>query len=278
MKFTKMHGCGNDYIYVNCFTEKVDNPNELSIKVSDVHFGIGADGLILIRPSKVADFRMSMYNADGSEGKMCGNGIRCVAKYVYDNKMTDKTTITIETLSGIKTLDLNVKDGLVDSVLVDMGAPILNAKDIPAISPNGKDSIINESITVQGKDYKVTCVSMGNPHCVTFVEETKSLKLEQMGPFFENHEMFPERVNTEFVQIISRNEINMRVWERGSGETWACGTGTCASVVACVLNDLTDDEVLVHLLGGDLHIKYDRVKNTVFMQGPATVVCTGDLN
>ncbi len=278
MKFTKMHGCGNDYIYINCFTEKVDNPNELSIKVSDVHFGIGADGLILIRPSKVADFRMSMYNADGSEGKMCGNGIRCVAKYVYDNKMTDKTTITIETLSGIKTLDLNVKDGLVDSVLVDMGAPILNAKDIPAISPNGKDSIINESITVQGKDYKVTCVSMGNPHCVTFVEETKSLKLEQMGPFFENHEMFPERVNTEFVQIISRNEINMRVWERGSGETWACGTGTCASVVACVLNDLTDDEVLVHLLGGDLHIKYDRVKNTVFMQGPATVVCTGDLN
>lgn len=278
MKFTKMHGCGNDYIYINCFTEKVDNPNELSIKVSDVHFGIGADGLILIRPSKVADFRMSMYNADGSEGKMCGNGIRCVAKYVYDNKMIDKTTITIETLSGIKTLDLNVKDGLVDSVLVDMGAPILNAKDIPAISPNGKDSIINESITVQGKDYKVTCVSMGNPHCVTFVEETKSLKLEQMGPFFENHEMFPERVNTEFVQIISRNEINMRVWERGSGETWACGTGTCASVVACVLNDLTDDEVLVHLLGGDLHIKYDRVKNTVFMQGPATVVCTGDLN
>ena len=278
MKFTKMHGCGNDYIYVNCFTEKVDNPNELSIKVSDVHFGIGADGLILIRPSKVADFRMSMYNADGSEGKMCGNGIRCVAKYVYDNKMTDKTTITVETLSGVKTLDLNVKDGLVDSVLVDMGAPILNAKDIPAISPNGKDSIINENITVQGKDYKVTCVSMGNPHCVTFVEETKSLKLEQMGPFFENHEMFPERVNTEFVQIISRNEINMRVWERGSGETWACGTGTCASVVACVLNDLTDDEVLVHLLGGDLHIKYDRVKNTVFMQGPATVVCTGDLN
>lgn len=278
MKFTKMHGCGNDYIYVNCFTEKVDNPNELSIKVSDVHFGIGADGLILIKPSKVADFRMSMYNADGSEGKMCGNGIRCVAKYVYDNKMTDKTTITVETLSGVKTLDLNVKDGLVDSVLVDMGAPILNAKDIPAISPNGKDSIINENITVQGKDYKVTCVSMGNPHCVTFVEETKSLKLEQMGPFFENHEMFPERVNTEFVQIISRNEINMRVWERGSGETWACGTGTCASVVACVLNDLTDDEVLVHLLGGDLHIKYDRVKNTVFMQGPATVVCTGDLN
>lgn len=278
MKFTKMHGCGNDYIYVNCFTEKVDNPNELSIKVSNVHFGIGADGLILIKPSKIADFRMSMYNADGSEGKMCGNGIRCVAKYVYDNKMTDKTTITVETLSGVKTLDLNVKDGLVDSVLVDMGAPILTAEDIPAISPNGKDSIINESITVQGKDYKVTCVSMGNPHCVTFVEETKSLKLEQMGPFFENHEMFPERVNTEFVQIISRNEINMRVWERGSGETWACGTGTCASVVACVLNDLTDDEVLVHLLGGDLHIKYDRVKNTVFMQGPATVVCTGDLN
>ncbi len=278
MKFTKMHGCGNDYIYVNCFTEQVDNPNELAKKVSDVRFGIGSDGLILIRPSQVADFRMSMYNADGSEGKMCGNGIRCVAKYVYDNKMTEKTTITVETLSGIKTLDLEIKDGLVESVLVDMGAPILKAQDIPAISPNNKETIINETIVVDDTKYKVTCVSMGNPHCITFVDSTKDLQIEKIGPSFEKHEMFPDRVNTEFIQVISRNEINMRVWERGSGETWACGTGTCASVVACVLNNLTDEKVLVHLLGGDLLITYDRQKDTVFMKGPATVVCTGEMN
>lgn len=278
MKFTKMHGCGNDYIYVNCFTEQVENPNELAKKVSDVRFGIGSDGLILIRPSQVADFRMSMYNADGSEGKMCGNGIRCVAKYVYDNKMTEKTTITVETLSGIKTLDLEIKDGLVESVLVDMGAPILKAQDIPAISPNNKETIINETIVVDDTKYKVTCVSMGNPHCITFVDSTKDLQIEKIGPSFEKHEMFPDRVNTEFIQVISRNEINMRVWERGSGETWACGTGTCASVVACVLNNLTDEKVLVHLLGGDLLITYDRQKDTVFMKGPATVVCTGEMN
>lgn len=218
-----------------------------------------------------------MFNADGSEGRMCGNGIRCVAKYVYDNKMTEKTTITVETLSGIKTLELFVKDGKVENVKVDMGAPVLEANLIPAISPSGSEKIINEKIDVKGKEYYVTCVSMGNPHCITFVEDTSSLDLEKTGPDFEYHEMFPDRVNTEFIQIISRKEINMRVWERGSGETWACGTGTCASVVACVLNGLTDDEVLVHLLGGDLLIKYDREKNTVFMTGPAATVCTGDI-
>jgi len=276
MKFTKMHGCGNDYIYVNCLEETVENPKDTAIKVSDVHFGIGSDGLILVCPSKVADFRMAMYNADGSEGKMCGNGIRCVGKYVYDNHLTDKTTVTIETLSGIKTLELTVKNGKVEMAKVDMGAPILQSSLIPAISD--EDTIINKEIQVNGENYNITCVSMGNPHCVTVVNSTKDFPVEKIGPYFENHEMFPDRVNTEFVEIISRKEINMRVWERGSGETWACGTGTCASVVACVLNDLTEDEVLVHVLGGDILVHYDRNKNTVFMTGPAATICTGEID
>lgn len=276
MKFTKMHGCGNDYIYVNCLEETVENPKDTAIKVSDVHFGIGSDGLILVCPSKVADFRMAMYNADGSEGKMCGNGIRCVGKYVYDNHLTDKTTVTIETLSGIKTLELTVKNGKVEMAKVDMGAPILQSSLIPAISD--EDTIINKEIQVNGENYNITCVSMGNPHCVTVVNSTKDFPVEKIGPYFEKHEMFPDRVNTEFVEIISRKEINMRVWERGSGETWACGTGTCASVVACVLNDLTEDEVLVHVLGGDILVHYDRNKNTVFMTGPAATICTGEID
>lgn len=276
MKFTKMHGCGNDYIYVNCLEETVENPKDIAIKVSDVHFGIGSDGLILVCPSKVADFRMAMYNADGSEGKMCGNGIRCVGKYVYDNHLTDKTTVTIETLSGIKTLELTVKNGKVEMAKVDMGAPILQSSLIPAISD--EDTIINKEIQVNGENYNITCVSMGNPHCVTVVNSTKDFPVEKIGPYFEKHEMFPDRVNTEFVEIISRKEINMRVWERGSGETWACGTGTCASVVACVLNDLTEDEVLVHVLGGDILVHYDRNKNTVFMTGPAATICTGEID
>lgn len=271
-----MHGCGNDYIYVNCLEETVENPKNTAIKVSDVHFGIGSDGLILVCPSKVADFRMAMYNADGSEGKMCGNGIRCVGKYVYDNHLTDKTTVTIETLSGIKTLELTVKNGKVEMAKVDMGAPILQSSLIPAISD--EDTIINKEIQVNGENYNITCVSMGNPHCVTVVNSTKDFPVEKIGPYFENHEMFPDRVNTEFVEIISRKEINMRVWERGSGETWACGTGTCASVVACVLNDLTEDEVLVHVLGGDILVHYDRNKNTVFMTGPAATICTGEID
>ena len=276
MKFTKMHGCGNDYVYVNCFKEKVENPSEVAIKVRDRHFGIGSDGLILVLPSEVADFRMGMYNADGSEGSMCGNGIRCVAKYVYDYGLTDKTQISVETKSGIKYLDLFVEDGKVKTVKVDMGEPILVSKDIPVVWD--KEKMIGEAITIAGNDYEMTCVSMGNPHAIVWVDDTKSLDLEKIGPDFEHHKMFPERVNTEFVQVLDRNSVNMRVWERGSGETWACGTGACATAVACILNGKTEDEVLVHLVGGDLKIKYDRQSNHVFMTGPATVVFDGEID
>ena len=270
-----MHGCGNDYVYVNCFKEKVENPTEVAIKVSDRHFGIGSDGLILILPSEVADFRMGMYNADGSEGNMCGNGIRCVAKYVYDYGLTDKTQISVETKSGIKYLDLFVENGKVKTVKVDMGEPKLLSKEIPVVWD--KEKMIGEPITVAGADYEMTCVSMGNPHAIVWVEDTKSLDLEKIGPDFEHHKMFPERVNTEFVQVLDRNTVNMRVWERGSGETWACGTGACATAVACILNGKTEDEVLVHLVGGDLKIQYDRESNHVFMTGPATVVFDGEI-
>lgn len=276
MKFTKMHGCGNDYVYVNCLQESVADPTQTAIYVSDRHFGIGSDGLILIHPSEVADFRMAMYNADGSEGQMCGNGIRCVAKYVYDYGLTDKTNIAIETQAGIKYLDLTVKDGKVDLVKVNMGAPILKPAEIPV--KLGEETCIAETLTVDGKEYAVTAVSMGNPHAVTFVEDTAGLPLEQIGPKFEHHVVFPERVNTEFVQIINRKEVNMRVWERGSGETLACGTGTCATVVACVLNGLTEDEITVHLIGGDLLVKYDRENDTVWMTGPATIVFDGEID
>ena len=275
MKFTKMNGCGNDYVYINGFVEKVENPNELAKKVSDRHFGIGSDGLILIVPSDKADFCMRMFNADGSEGEMCGNGIRCVAKYVYDHKMTDKTEISVETKAGIKYLDLTVEDEKVTKVKVDMGEPILEPKKIPVRSE--KKRVVNEPIAVAEKTWNMTCVSMGNPHAVVFVEDTGSLEIEKYGPLFENHELFPNRTNTEFVQILNRNEINMRVWERGSGETLACGTGTCASVVACILNGYTDEKVLVHLLGGDLEIKYEKTTNHVFMTGPAETVFEGEL-
>ncbi len=275
MKFTKMHGCGNDYVYVNCFEETVEDPAAVSIAVSDRHFGIGADGMILICPSTVADFRMAMYNADGSEGSMCGNGIRCVAKYVYDHGMTDKTTITIETKSGIKTLELTIAQGKVSTVKVNMGAPILDPARIPVVSE--EESVVDAPITVLDQEYRMTCVSMGNPHAVIFVEDTQSFPVEELGPYFENHPCFPDRVNTEFVQILSRNEANMRVWERGSGETWACGTGTCATAVACVLNGLTDNRILVHLRGGDLEIFYDQEANTVWMTGPATTVFEGEI-
>ncbi len=276
MKFTKMHGCGNDYVYVDCTNEMIENPSEVSKYVSDRHFGIGSDGLILICSSETADFRMAMYNADGSEGAMCGNGIRCVAKYVYDKGLTDKKNISIETKSGIKELELTVEDGKVSLVKVNMGAPILKAKDIPVDVDTEK--CIDSDINVDGKDYKITCVSMGNPHAVTFIDEdVKTFPIEKIGPKFENHPMFPDRVNTEFVQVLNRHEVNMRVWERGSGETLACGTGTCATVVACVLNGLTDDEVTVHLLGGDLFIKYDRENDTVWMTGPAAIAFEGTI-
>lgn len=276
MKFTKMQGCGNDYVYVNGFEERVENPEELSQIVSDRHFGIGSDGLILINPSKVADFEMAMYNADGSRSEMCGNGIRCVAKYVYDYGLTDKTTITIETLAGIKTLNLTVEDGKVVLVRVNMGAPILSPEKIPCRF--SENPVVNVPMTVAGKEYKVTCVSMGNPHCVTFLtEDVRGLTLESLGPVFENHEMFPKRVNTEFVNVLDRTHLRMRVWERGSGETLACGTGTCATVVASILNGLTDDIVDVELLGGHLLIEWDKQENVVYMTGPATVVFDGEI-
>ena len=276
MNFTKMHGCGNDYVYVNCFEETVNDPEKLAIAVSDRHFGIGSDGLILICSSDVADFRMAMYNADGSEGAMCGNGIRCVAKYVYDKGLTDKKNLSIETKSGIKKLELTVEDGKVSLVKVNMGAPILKSKDIPVAVDT--DKCIDADINVDGKVYKITCVSMGNPHAVTFIDEdVNKFPLDKIGPKFENHPMFPDRVNTEFVQVLNRHEVNMRVWERGSGETLACGTGTCATVVACVLNSLTEDEITVHLLGGDILVKYDRDNNTVWMTGPAAIAFEGTI-
>lgn len=276
MKFTKMHGCGNDYVYINLFEEKVDNPEKLSIAVSDRHFGVGSDGLILIGPSDKADFRMRIYNADGSEAEMCGNGIRCVAKYVYDHKLTDQTEISVETGAGIKYLKLTAEQGKVSQVRVDMGEPILKPDLIP-VQAEG-DKVVDEPVTVAGKEWRMTCVSMGNPHAVVFVDDVSSFPLETYGPEFENHSRFPKRINTEFVQVISRNEASMRVWERGSAETWACGTGTCASVMACILNNRTDNEVLVHLRGGDLTITYEPESNHIFMTGPATEVFSGELD
>lgn len=275
MKFTKMEGLGNDYVYVNCFRETVDNPSEVAKKVSDRHFGIGSDGLILIKPSEVADFRMDMYNADGSQAEMCGNGIRCVAKYVYDYGLTDKTSISIETLAGIKYLDLQVTDGKVSLITVNMGSPELIPDKIPVISDS--KHVVDEPIEVDGTTYKMTCVSMGNPHCIVFVEDTASFPLETVGPLFENHERFPKRVNTEFIQLLDRKTVNMRVWERGSGETLACGTGACASAVACILNGLTEDEITLHLLGGDLIVRWDQQDNLVYMTGPAQVVFDGEI-
>ncbi len=276
MKFTKLHGCGNGYIYVNLFEEKLENPAEMSVKVSDHHFGIGSDGLITIGPSDIADFAMRIYNADGSEAEMCGNGIRCVGKYVYDHGLTDKTNISVESKAGIKYLTLNVENGKVATVCVDMGEPILAPKDIP-VTADG-DMVIDEPISVGGTEWKMTCVSMGNPHAVVFVDDVKNFELEKYGPLFENHERFPKRTNTEFVHVISRTEADMRVWERGSAETWACGTGTCATVVACILKGYTDREVLVHLVGGDLQIRWDEETNHVFMTGPATEVFSGEYN
>lgn len=277
MRFTKMQGLGNDYVYVNCFKEKIDNPPELARRISDRHFGVGSDGLIMINPSDKADFEMEMYNADGSRGEMCGNGIRCVAKYVYDYGLTDKTSISVETLGGIKYLDLTVQDGKVKLVKVNMGRPELAPSKVPVAAEG--DRAVDEPITVDGKEYRMTCVSMGNPHAVIFTDcDIRELPLEEIGPKFENHERFPKRVNTEFVRVLDRRTAEMRVWERGSGETLACGTGACAVAVACVLNGLTEDEVTVRLLGGDLQIKWDRENDIVYMTGPAEVVFDGEWN
>lgn len=252
MKFTKMQGIGNDYVYVNCFQETVENPSEAAKKVSDRHFGIGSDGLILIKPSEKADFEMEMYNADGSQGAMCGNGIRCVAKYVYDYGLTDKTRISVDTKSGIKYLDLTVKNGRVALVKVNMGKPEFHTENIPM--KHRKEKVIREPLAVKQQVYEVTAVSMGNPHAVVFMEDVKGLDIKEIGPYFEKHEAFPEGVNTEFVRVLDEKTVEMRVWERGSGETLACGTGACAVAAACVMNGYTEEEVTVKLLGGDLKI------------------------
>ena len=277
MKFTKMQGIGNDYVYVNCFTETVENPSETARLVSDRHFGIGSDGLILIKPSDKADFEMEMYNLDGSRGAMCGNGIRCVAKYVYDYGLTDKTTITVDTLSGIKTLDLTVENGKVSLVRVNMGSPVFDCARIPVALP--QQQAVDQPVTVGGKEYRFTAVSMGNPHAVVFVPEVKDLDLPVIGPGFEHHPLFPDRVNTEFIKVSGRNELTMRVWERGSGETLACGTGACAAAAAAIVNGLADEKepVTVHLLGGDLSICWDRNCDRLFMTGPAEVVFDGEI-
>ncbi len=275
MKFTKMQGLGNDYVYVNCFEEKIDNPVETAIKVSNRNFGIGSDGLIMINPSKVADCEMEMYNADGSRSEMCGNGIRCVGKYVYDYGIAKKPRISVETLAGIKYLDFTIENDKVKLVKVDMGSPELVPANIPVVAEG--DTCIDEPIVVDGVEYRMTCVSMGNPHAVVYIDDVKGLDIEKVGPKFENHERFPRRVNTEFVRVIDRNTVEMRVWERGSGETLACGTGACAVAVSSILNGYTENKVTVKLLGGDLFIEWDREANKVYMTGPAEVSFDGEI-
>lgn len=276
MKFTKMHGIGNDYIYVDCTKEVLPNPEATARLVSDRHKGIGSDGLILIKSSDQADFEMAMYNADGSYGEMCGNGIRCVAKYVYDNGMTDKTDLRVISGGAIKHLKLTVADGKVTQVRVNMGEPVLEPSRIPVVG-TGK-AVVAEPIRVAGQMYDMTCVSMGNPHAVVFMDDVKNLKIQEIGPKFENHRQFPERINTEFVRVIDRKNLEMRVWERGSGETLACGTGACAAAVAAVLNGYADREVVVYLLGGDLRISWSEEDNCVYMTGPAATVFQGEVD
>ena len=273
-----MHGCGNDYIYINgaeCGIPAQDKP-ELVQRLSDRHFGIGGDGVIFINPSDEADFEMEMYNADGSRAEMCGNGIRCVAKYVYDKGLTDRTQISIVSAGKIKYLTLTVEDGKVSMVRVDMGRPELNASLIPVISE--REQVVDEEITVDGNAYRVTCVSMGNPHAVVFADNVADLDLEKLGPHFEHHERFPKRINTEFVRIIDRHTVEMRVWERGTGETLACGTGCCATAVACILNGKTEADVTVKVLGGEIRVQWDREADTVFMTGPASTVFEGEID
>ncbi len=277
MKFTKMHGCGNDYIYINGFDTKISQSpkREMAIRLSDRHFGIGGDGVIFINPSEIADFEMEMFNADGSRAEMCGNGIRCVGKYVYDHKMTDKVNVSVESCGKIKYLELETREKKVTAVRVNMGSPDFQARNIPVIAKG--EQVINEEITVGGKQYKMTCVSMGNPHAVVEAEDVTNLNLPEIGPLFENHTVFPQRINTEFIRVIDRQTIQMRVWERGSGETLACGTGCCAAAAACALNGLTDDQVTVKLLGGELFINWDRKSNLIYMTGPAVTVFEGEI-
>lgn len=276
LNFTKMHGCGNDYIYFNCFEQEVADPEALSIRLSDRHFGIGGDGIVLICPSETADAKMRMFNADGSEGKMCGNATRCIGKYMYDHGMIDKPEMTLETLSGIKVLKMTAENGTIASVTVDMGKAILKPADIPACYDG--DTAVAVPLEVDGVPYAVTCVSMGNPHCVVFVnDDVNTLDLPKIGPSFEHHEKFPERINTEFIRVIDDHTLQMRVWERGSGETWACGTGACAAAVAAVLNGYCPkgEDILVHLRGGDLTIRY--TDDAVLLSGSATTVFEGSV-
>ena len=276
MKFTKMQGAGNDYIYLDCTKETVSCPEELARKISDRHFGVGSDGLVLILPGDAADFRMRMFNADGSEARMCGNASRCVGKYVYERGLTKKTEITLETGAGIRSLRLFLKDGRVNSVQVDMGVPDLRPERIPTVLSAGRDRVVNVPLRIDGRVFPVTCVSMGNAHCVVFLEDAEGWPVETWGPLFEQHGDFPERINTEFARIIDRKTIRMRVWERGSGETMACGTGACATLVAAVLNGLTERDAELRLNGGSLQIRWDEETGHVFMTGPAEFVFDGE--
>lgn len=274
MRFTKMHGIGNDYIYVNCFAETVTDPAALAVRMSRPHFGVGSDGLVLIEPCDTADFRMRIFNADGSESEMCGNATRCIGKYVYERGLTDKTEVTLMTGGGLKVLHLNVEGGRVVSVRTDMGEPELSPALIPADFPG--DAVISRPLHVDGADWRVTCVSMGNPHCVTYVDDPAQIDLPRLGPLFEHHPAFPRRTNTEFAAVLDRQHIRMRVWERGAGETLACGTGACAVLVASVLNGLCDREVTMHLRGGDLLLRWSEEDNHVYQQGPAAFVFDGE--
>lgn len=279
MKFTKMHGCGNDYIYIDCFKETVKDEKQAAIFLSNRHFGVGGDGIILIKKGKTADFEMVMYNADGSRAEMCGNAIRCVAKYVFDNGYTDKTSFSVESMGAVKYIDVNVENGVVVSAKVDMGAPVLKGEDIPVNIH--KDKVVCEKITVGGREFDMTCVSMGNPHAVMFIDESpKDFDLNYYGALFEkNTDVFPNRVNAEFAKVTDKNNIEMRVYERGTGETLACGTGACATAVAAMLNGLVDHDVTIHLLGGDLKIYWSgKEKDSVIMTGSAAYVFTGEIN
>lgn len=278
MKFTKMHGCGNDYVYVNGMEEKIDPERkpELVRRMSERHFGVGSDGVIFINASDQADFEMEMWNADGTRGEMCGNGIRCVAKYVYDKGLTDKTELSIISGGQIKYLKLEVQDGKMLTAKVNMGKPVFAPAEIPVIMPEGAENAIDTPLMVNGETYHMTCVSMGNPHAVIFLDDVSCLEIEKLGPLFEHHERFPKRINTEFVKVLDRKHVQMRVWERGSGETLACGTGSCATAAACILNGLTDNAVTVKLLGGELLIEWDREADLIYMTGPASMVYEGE--
>ena len=279
IKFTKMHGAGNDYVYINGFTEKIDQEEKPQWvrKISDRHFGIGSDGAIFINPSEVADFEMEMYNADGTRSEMCGNGIRCVGKFVYDKGLTKEEKFTVVSAGQVKYLELTVEEGKATEIKVNMGEPILQSDKVPVISENAQ--VIDELIYLPEtkENYRMTCVSMGNPHAVVFMEDVSGLEIEKIGPYFENHSRFPNRTNTEFVKVLDRKNVQMRVWERGTGETLACGTGCCATAVACILNGHTENEVTVHVLGGKIKVFWDRESNLIYMTGPAETVFEGEI-